>query len=66
MDKHKETTMLTARKVKANSGARLFVAGYVAMSLAANAQFFSPVPEPDASDIWMRNQIMNLQRLLRD
>lgn len=52
--------MLTASKVKTNSGARLFVVGYVAMSLAANAQFFSPVPGPDASDIWMRNQIMNL------
>ena len=30
------------------------------MSLAANAQFFAPVPGPDASDVWMRNQIMNL------
>jgi len=30
------------------------------VALSANAQFFSPVPGPDASDILMRNQIMNL------
>ncbi len=32
----------------------------VVVSMTACAQFFSPVPGPDASDIWMRNQLMNM------
>ncbi len=31
-----------------------------AMSLATQAQFIAPVPGPDASDIWMRQQLNNL------
>ena len=33
---------------------------YAFLTTTAFAQFIAPVPGPDASDIWMRNQIMNL------
>ena len=41
-------------------GLATLVAGCAIMSMTAQAQFFAPVPGPDASDIWMRNQLGNM------
>ena len=37
-----------------------FVMSCAVMSMAAYAQFIAPVPGPDASDIWMRNQLIKM------
>ena len=41
-------------------GMMRLVMGCTVMSMAAYAQFIAPVPGPDASDIWMRNQLRNM------
>lgn len=43
-----------------NRGSIVLTLGCVVVSMTACAQFFSPVPGPDASDIWVRNQLMNM------
>ena len=46
---------------KANKyGMMRLVMGCAIMSMTAYAQFIAPVPGPDASDIWMRNQLSNM------
>ncbi|MBQ6327621.1 MAG: hypothetical protein IJI35_01285 [Kiritimatiellae bacterium] len=49
--------MITSTK---KYGMMALVIGCAVMSMTTYAQFFAPVPGPDASDIWMRNQLRDM------